>query len=51
MDNKETRSVIVTTHPRKDIHMTREDEEKDVQGKEKNRNILPPGKSSLFKAI
>ena len=41
MDTKETRSVVVTTHPRKDIHTTREDEEKDVRGKEKNRNITP----------
>ena len=41
INNKETRSVVITTHPRKDIRTTREDEKKDVQGKEKNRNITP----------
>ena len=41
MHNKETRSVVIMTHPREDICTTREDEKKDVQGGEKNRNIIP----------
>ena len=41
MNNKKARDIIVVTHPKRDVSMTREYKKEDVQTEEKICNITP----------